>query len=83
VANFNVAAIINKALEVPGNTRVWVREITDEVGQVTIVFTRDNDGIIPTSGDRETTKAKILEIKKSNRRIRMTTMLLWEFLSKK
>jgi uncharacterized phage protein gp47/JayE len=66
VANFNVAAIINKALEVPGNTRIWVREITPEVGQVTIYFTRDNDGIIPTNGDVTNTKNKILEIKPAN-----------------
>jgi uncharacterized phage protein gp47/JayE len=66
VANFNVSAIILKALEVPGNTRVWVDEITPAVGQLTVYFTRDNDGIIPTAGDVTRTKDKILEIKPAN-----------------
>ena len=65
-ANFNVAAITLKVLEVPGNTRVWVREITPGIGQQTIYFTRDNDGIIPAPGDVATTKDKILEIKPAN-----------------
>lgn len=65
-ANFNVSAIILKALEVPGNTRVWVYEAFPETGEVTIYFTRDNDGIIPTGGDVTRTKDKILEIKPAN-----------------
>jgi uncharacterized phage protein gp47/JayE len=63
VANFNEAAITQKALEIPGNTRIFVNEITPAVGQVTIYFTRDNDGIIPTPADVVRTKDKILEIK--------------------
>jgi len=66
VANFNEAAITLKALEVEGNTRVWVTPAYPAPGQVTIRFTRDNDGIIPTSGDIDRTKAKILEIKPAN-----------------
>ena len=64
VANFNVAAIVTQAREVPGVTRVFVQEITPDVGQVTIQFTRDNDdNIIPTAPEVTTVKDKILEIK--------------------
>lgn len=66
VANFNVSAITLKALEIEGNTRVWVTGIYPAIGQVTIRFTRDNDGIIPTGGDVTRTKDKILEIKPAN-----------------
>ena len=63
VANFNVAAIRQQALTVAGNTRIFIDEVTPALGQVTIYFTRDNDGIIPTSSDVTRTKDKILEIK--------------------
>ncbi len=64
VAQFNVAAIVRKAKEVAGVTRVFVQEITPAVGQVTIYFMRDNeDDPIPTASDITTTKDKILEIK--------------------
>lgn len=43
VANFNVAAIEKLVLSVPGVTRVLVKRITPEVGDVTILFMRDND----------------------------------------
>lgn len=43
VANFNVAAIKEAAKKVAGVTRVFVEEITPEVGQVTVYFMRDND----------------------------------------
>lgn len=66
VANFNKSAIVQKAKEITGNTRIFVNEITPAVGQVTIYFTRDNDGIIPTAGDVTRTKEKILEIKPAN-----------------
>lgn len=66
VANFNVAAITNQVLSVPGNTRVFVQEVHPELGQVTIYFTRDNDDVIPTPTDVSTTKAAILLIKPAN-----------------
>ena len=67
VANFNVAAIITKATEVPGVTRVFVEEVTPALGEVTIYFVRDNDdGIIPTSSEVTDVKNKILEIKPAN-----------------
>jgi uncharacterized phage protein gp47/JayE len=66
VANFNVAAITQAVLSVPGNTRAFVHEVTPAIGQVTTYFTRDNDGIIPTAGDVTTTKAAVDEIKPAN-----------------
>ena len=51
VANFNEAAIVKAALAVPGVTRVKVKRVTPEIGDVTILFVRDNDPItiIPSS----------------------------------
>ena len=67
VANFNVAAIVTKATEVPGVTRVSVFEVTPALGEVTIYFVRDNDVyIIPTSSEIQDVKDKILEIKPAN-----------------
>lgn len=65
VAMFNVAAIERQAKLVPGVTRVFVREITPDVGQVTIFFTRDNDedGPIPSVGEVADVKTSILLIK--------------------
>lgn len=53
VANFNVAAITKAVLAVPGVTRVKVKRITPEIGDVTILFVRDNDtgSIIPDAGE--------------------------------
>lgn len=64
-AMFNDAAIIKQAKLVPGVTRVFVRQITPDVGQVTIFFTRDNDddGPIPSVGEVADVKASILLIK--------------------
>jgi uncharacterized phage protein gp47/JayE len=80
VANFNVAAIINKALEVPGNTRVWVREIRMRWGKSLLFLPETMTGLFQLVETERLLKRKYW---KSNRRIRMTTMLLWEFLSKK
>lgn len=66
VANFNVSAIKQKAREIAGVTRVFVQEITPNIGQVTIYFTRDNDNVIPTNADALLVKNKILEIKPAN-----------------
>jgi len=67
VANFNSAAIITKATEVPGVTRVFVLEVTPALGEVTVYFVRDNDAyIIPTASEIQDVKNKILEIKPAN-----------------
>ena len=64
ISTFSISAIIKKAKEVSGVTRVFVEEITPAPGQVTIYFTRDNDdNIIPDASEVTTTKSKILEIK--------------------
>lgn len=64
VALFNAAAIEAKAKEVAGVTDVFVEEITPDVGQVTVYFTRVNDASpIPTASEVETVYQKILEIK--------------------
>lgn len=64
VANFNSAQINNKAKEVSGVTRVFIKEITPNVGQVTIYFTRDDDdNIIPDAGEVQDVKDSILTIK--------------------
>jgi len=65
VALFNPAAITTQARLVPGVTRVFIREITPNVGQVTIFFTRDNDpgGPIPSAGEVNDVKTSILLIK--------------------
>lgn len=66
VANFNVAAIEQVVLTIPGNTRAFVNEITPSIGKVTTYFTRDNDGIIPTSADVTRTAAAINAIRPAN-----------------
>ncbi len=67
VANFNVAAIINQAKKINGVTRVFVFEITPDVGQVTVYFMRDNDDDpIPTAPEVAAVKTSILEIKPAN-----------------
>lgn len=62
---FNVAGITKQAKLVSGVTRVFVREITPDVGQVTIYFTRDNDddGPIPSGAEVNAVKDSILLIK--------------------
>ncbi|MCH9735877.1 MAG: baseplate J/gp47 family protein [Actinomycetia bacterium] len=67
VANFNDAAIDEKARQISGVTRVWIQDVTPSIGQVTIYFTRDNDNtIIPSSEEATTVKNSILEIKPAN-----------------
>jgi uncharacterized phage protein gp47/JayE len=67
VAHFNEADIRNKLLEVAGVTRVFIRPITPEVGQVTIYFTKDAaENIIPSGADIDFAKSKLLEIKPAN-----------------
>ena len=67
VALFNVTAIILQAKTVPGVTRVWVFEITPDVGDVTIYFTRDNDpSPIPGPSQVQDVKDAILQIKSAH-----------------
>lgn len=64
VAHFNVSDIEKKAREVAGVTRVFVQPVTPSLGSVTVFFTRDNDANpIPSPGEVDDVKAKILEIK--------------------
>lgn len=62
---FNEAGIIAQAKLVTGVTRVFVREITPDVGQVTVFFTRDNDedGSIPSGTEVTDVKDSLLLIK--------------------
>lgn len=67
VANFNVGAIEKEVLAVSGVTRVKVKPITPAIGDVTILFVRDNeDYIIPTATDITNVKNALLEIKPAN-----------------
>jgi uncharacterized phage protein gp47/JayE len=67
IAHFNVAEITSVAKSIAGVTRVFVQEITPDIGQVTIYFTRDNDDdIIPTAGEVQDVKDAILTIKPAN-----------------
>lgn len=68
VAHFNVAEITAVAKSVPGVTRVFVLEITPEVGQVTIYFMRDNDdtGPIPSGSEIAVVDAAIQAIRPAN-----------------
>ncbi|KKM97679.1 hypothetical protein LCGC14_1165570 [marine sediment metagenome] len=64
VAHFNVSDIIAQMKLVTGITRVFVKEITPAVGQVTVYFTRDKDSSpIPSAPEITTAKNKLLEIK--------------------
>lgn len=52
VANFNEAAIEKIALAISGVTRVKVKRVTPAIGDVTILFVRDDDdNIIPDAGE--------------------------------
>ena len=62
-ANFSPDAIVQKAREVPGVTRVKVRRADPEPGDVTVNFVRDNDSnIIPSSADVLSVRESLLEI---------------------
>lgn len=64
VSYFNVAQITDKCKEINGVTRVFVKEITPDVGQVTVYFMRDNDvNPIPSGAQVALVKNKLLEIK--------------------
>lgn len=63
VANFNIGSITDKIYSIAGNTRPKVLSTTPSAGYVTVYFTRDAFGIIPSAGDVTRTKDAILEIK--------------------
>lgn len=67
VAHFNVSDIKDKAREVPGVTRVFVEEVTPDVGQVTVYFMRDNDdNPIPSASEAQDVKAALNTIRPAN-----------------
>lgn len=60
ITYFNVANIVTTARTVEGVTRVWVKEMTPIIGQVTIYFVRDNDtDIIPDANEINEVATKI------------------------
>lgn len=64
LAQFNVASITGKALEIGGTTRVFVQEVTPAVGQVTVYFMRDGDlSPIPSAAEVAAMKTQLLTIK--------------------
>ncbi len=65
---FNVPAIVEQCETVAGVSRVWVFEVTPEIGDVTIYFVRDNDpgGIIPSAGEVQDVKDAVLLITPAN-----------------
>jgi uncharacterized phage protein gp47/JayE len=64
IALFNVAQIISQAKLVAGVTRVFVFEVTPDLGQVTVYFTRDNDeNVIPSLSEVDAVKDSLLLIK--------------------
>lgn len=67
VAHFNVSDIEDKAREVAGVTRVFVEEITPDVGQVTVYFMRDNDDdSIPSASEVQDVKDELNLIRPAN-----------------
>lgn len=67
VAQFNEPSIIKRVKDQVTNvTRVWVYPITPLIGQVTIYFTTDNAGIIPTNQDVVNVKSVVDNMKPVN-----------------
>ena len=63
VANFNPTAIEKAARSIQGVTRVLVKRITPAIGQVTVLFVRDNDdNLIPSASEVAEVEAAILEL---------------------
>lgn len=60
----NVADIEFRCFQVPGVTRVWVKEVFPDIGQVSTYFVRDGDAnIIPSAGEIQNVKDSILQSK--------------------
>lgn len=68
IAHFNVDEIISVAKSIAGVTRVFVEEITPNVGQVTVLFMRDNDPStsIPDAAEVAEVKAVLDLIRPAN-----------------
>lgn len=67
IAHFNVAEITSVAKSIAGVTRVFVQEITPDIGTVTIYFMRDDDAsTIPDAAEIAEVKAVIDAIKPAN-----------------
>lgn len=67
VAHFNVADIARVAKAVAGVTRVFVYEITPQLGMVTVYFMRDDDASpIPDSSEVAEVKAALDDIRPAN-----------------
>ncbi len=67
VAHFNVAELVAVAKSVAGVTRVFVQEITPNVGQVTVYFMRDNDATsIPSGAEVSAVKSVLDAIRPAN-----------------
>lgn len=65
VAQFNVSAITEAAMNVPGVHRVFVEEVTPLVGQVTVYFTTA-DGPIPSAATVALVNTEIQDIRPAN-----------------
>ncbi len=64
ITYFNKANIITAVKSIAGNTRVWVKECTPNVGQVTVYFVRDNDAnIIPDSNEIAKAKEAVVALR--------------------
>lgn len=68
IAHFNSSEIISVAKLVAGVTRVFVEEVTPDVGQVTVYFMRDNDisTSIPDASEVAIVKAALDAIRPAN-----------------
>ena len=65
ISHFSVSEIIQAAKAVAGVTRVWVREVTPAIGQVTVHFMRDND-VPPIPSSTTAVKAALDAIRPAN-----------------
>jgi uncharacterized phage protein gp47/JayE len=67
IAHFNAAELVAVAKSVAGVTRVFVQEITPNVGQVTVYFMRDNDVTsIPSGSEVAVVKSVLDAIRPAN-----------------
>lgn len=63
VANFNPTAIEKAARSIQGVTRVLVKRITPAIGQVTVLFVRDNDdNLIPSASEVAEVEAVTIDL---------------------
>lgn len=63
VANFNAVAIEREARKISGVTRVFIKEIFPQVGDVSVYFLRDNDlNPLPSAAEISNVREQILTI---------------------